>query len=223
MATPPAPPGPAGVRTHDDLAARLRSLRSWAGVPYREVHRRIVRRRRDRGIAELPGFATVHRCFQPGRSRLDAELVVDVVQALLGDQAAVAEWRQACQVVDGRAGEASVVEVSTELPPDLPRFTGRRQALRQVFTAVTADQPAELVMIHGMAGAGKTAMATHVGRRLAESWPGGQLMVDLRGWDPARPPADPPPCWPRSCAGSASAAARSNCSVLLTVRRRSAS
>lgn len=175
------------------MAERLRSLRSWVGMPYREVHRQVVRRRRHRGIAELPAYATVYRCFQPGRARMDADLVVDVVHALLGDHAAVAEWRQACQVIDGRAAEASVVEVSTELAPDEPHFTGRRSAVRRVLEAAGADQPAQLVMIHGMAGAGKTTFATHVGHRLAglERFAGLKLVVNLRGWDPDRPPADP--------------------------------
>lgn len=178
------PPRPGLVRTYDDLAERLRALRSWSGASYREVHRRTVRDRTSRGVSEIPAYATVYHCFQPGRSRMDPELVVDVVRVLIGDDAAAAEWRQICQVVDHRAAEASVVEVAVELPADLPHFIGRRAELNRV----PAGTETGLVSIHGMPGSGKTTLATHIAQRLA---PGLRLFVDLRGYDPDRPPADP--------------------------------
>ena len=181
-------PGPANVRTYDDLAERLRLLRSWSGTSYREVHRMVSRDRRARGVVEIPAYDTVHRCFQPGRRRLDVELVVDIARALLGADAPAADWRHACQVVEGRAGEATVVEVSTELPADLPRFTGRQQALDRVL-AISSG----LVVVHGMAGVGKTSFATHAAHRLAGAgrFADLRLVVNLRGYDPDRPPADP--------------------------------
>ena len=178
------PPRPGSVRTYDDLAERLRALRSWAGVSYREAHRRTVRDRTARGVCEIPAYATVYHCFQPGRSRIDPELLVDIVRVLVEDDAAAAEWRQVCQVVDQRAAEASVVDVATDLPADLPHFTGRRAELNRL----PAGTETGLVTIHGMAGAGKTTLATHIAQRQA---PGLRLFVDLRGYDPDRPPADP--------------------------------
>lgn len=178
------PPRPGSVRTYDDLAGRLRALRTWAGVSYREVHRRVMRQRRARGVTEIPAYATVYNCFQAGRTRMDPELVVDVVRVLLGDDTATAEWRQVCQVVDQRADEASVVDVATALPSELPNFTGRRGELDRLLAGTGAG----LVTIHGMPGAGKTTLATHLARRLST---GLQLFVDLRGHDPHRPPADP--------------------------------
>ena len=58
------PPGPHGVRTVDELVGRLRQLRTWAGVGYHELHRRIVRLRRPRGIPERLAYNTVYRCLQ---------------------------------------------------------------------------------------------------------------------------------------------------------------
>ncbi|MGH3657299.1 MAG: hypothetical protein ACRDUA_11615, partial [Micromonosporaceae bacterium] len=92
------PPGPAGARTVDDLTGRLRELRAWAGVSYREVHRQVVRLRRERGVPELPAYNTVYRALQPGRSRLDVDLVTDIATLLLRARGAperVDEWRQA--------------------------------------------------------------------------------------------------------------------------------
>lgn len=184
MAAGRVPPDPANVRSYDDLAERLRLLRSWSGTSYREVHRKVARDRRTRGVVEIPAYDTVHRCFQPGRRRLDVELVVDIARALLGDDAHAAHWRHACQVIEGRAGEASVVEVSAELPADQPRFTGRQQALDRALNAKG------IVLVHGMAGVGKTTFATHLAHRLAGRFED-QLFVNLRGYDPDRPPADP--------------------------------
>ncbi|MBY8852652.1 hypothetical protein K7G98_32265, partial [Saccharothrix sp. MB29] len=75
-------PDPLGARTLDEFGDRLHALRAWSGMSYRELHRRVVRGRRRRGLADLPSFNTVYRCLQPGRSRLDADLVADIVREL---------------------------------------------------------------------------------------------------------------------------------------------
>ena len=182
------PPGPSGARNVDELSARLRALQAWAGVPYREVHRRVVRDRRHRGVVEVPSYNTVYRCLQPGRSRLDRELVADIARVLLGDDELVVEWRQAYQVVTGRAIDASLVTVSDVLPAAPPDFTGREPELTVLEDAV--DDGAAVIGIEGMAGVGKTALARVLAHRVAERTDL-QLAVDLRGYDPGRPPADP--------------------------------
>lgn len=62
-------------------------------------------------------------------------------------------------------------------------------------------------VISGRSGAGKTALAVHVGHRTAELFPDGRLFVDLRAADtaPCSPPTPSPGCcapWapdPRPC------------------------
>ncbi|MEU0089774.1 tetratricopeptide repeat protein [Kribbella sp. NPDC006257] len=179
-------PGPEGARDLDELAARLRELRVWAGVSYRELHRRIVRARTARGVAEVPVYDTVYRCLQPGRSRLDVELVVDVVRALTDDQAA-ASWRQAFQAITGTAADAAVVNVADRLPDERPGFTGREAELRRICQPAL-EEPV-VVVIDGMAGVGKTSLAVHAAHRLMPR--AVVFAVDLRGDDPARSPADP--------------------------------
>ncbi len=202
------PPRPVGVRSYDELSHQLRLLRTWAGVPYREVHRRVVRSRRARRIAELPAYSTVRGCLQPGRIRVDAELVVDIATALLGDDPRTAEWRQACQVIDGRASDAAIVSVSVGLPDDLEGFTGRRSELARLLETFGAGaQSGDAVaggdagshgtvaisVLEGMAGVGKTRLAVHAGHELlsAGRYSDLCLSVNLRGYDADLPPADP--------------------------------
>ncbi|MFD6142209.1 hypothetical protein, partial [Promicromonospora sp. NPDC060271] len=118
---PAAVPRPTGARTYEELGTRLADLRRLSGVTYRELHRRIVRLRRAGGRADLPAFNTVYRCLQPGRHRLDDELVADVVRALVpgpGGEAAADEWRRTCRVVAGLAAEASWARTAVGLPAD---------------------------------------------------------------------------------------------------------
>ncbi len=185
-----AAPSPHGVRTFDELVARLRLLRAWSGLGYHEVHRRIVALRQPRRVPERLVYNTVYRCFQPGRSRLDVELVVDIARVLLGDDNQAAQWRVAYQVIAGLATEAEIVTVSWALPDDLAEFTGRRAELD---SALDVETGTPVVAINGMAGVGKTQLAIHAGRCLVRKgrFADLQVWVNLRGHDPDRPPADP--------------------------------
>jgi tetratricopeptide (TPR) repeat protein len=182
------PPRPDGVGGIADFGARLRELRTWSGVSYRELHRRIVKSRTSRGIAEIPVYDTVYRCLQPGRSRLDVELVVDVVRALLPDEQVVLAWRQAYQLVTGAASDAAVVNAADRLPDDLPSFTGRDEALGTLRRLAFGRSEPVVIAVEGMAGVGKTRLIVHAAQLLA---PFDQvLVVNLRGYD-RRAPADP--------------------------------
>ncbi|MGC5050480.1 BTAD domain-containing putative transcriptional regulator [Micromonospora sp. DT48] len=71
------------------------------------------------------------------------------------------------------------------LPAEAVRLTGRKreeatvvQALRRHIEGAGVV-PAAVVAIDGMAGIGKTAFALHLGRRLAATYPDGQIFVDL--------------------------------------------
>lgn len=181
-------PRPDGLRAADDLSASLRALREWAGSPsYRDIRSAIVRARVARGIPESPGLGTVHGYFKPGHRRLDAELVVDIVRALGVDQTGAIEWRHACAVIAGRMSAASIVEVTTRLPPDSPDFVGRDTELGRLTTAAGCR------VITGMPGAGKTQLALRAGHVLLrqERYTALHLVVDLRGYTTGAQPADP--------------------------------
>ncbi|MBE1573507.1 tetratricopeptide repeat protein [Amycolatopsis roodepoortensis] len=186
---PDGTPEPVGAGSFDELAARLNSLRGWNGVSYRELHRRVVRARRAAGNPDLPVFNTVYRCLQPGRRRMDVDLVADIVRALAADEAVVARWRQVCQVIAGLTADSSWVTVAGELPADSTEFVGRHAEL----AAITGGgERSPVVVVDGMAGVGKTSLAVRAAHRLAHR-DGAEvrLWADLRGYDADRAPADP--------------------------------
>ncbi|MFJ4095173.1 AfsR/SARP family transcriptional regulator [Kitasatospora sp. NPDC089913] len=93
---------------------------------------------------------------------------------------------------------AEPVTVLRQLPADLPFFSGRAEELRTLLAAPAAG-PAGVsatvlvTSIEGMAGVGKTQLAVHAAHELVRAGRFGtlQLYVNLRGFDPDRPPADP--------------------------------
>ena len=119
------------------------------------------------------------------------DLVVDIAQLLLGDAAAADEWRQACWVVAGLGRAATIVSVTDSWPAELPSFTGRHTDLQSILEC--ADGEWRGILISGMPGVGKTWLAVRAGHLLIARGRLGRLrlVVDLRGFDPDRPPADP--------------------------------
>jgi DNA-binding SARP family transcriptional activator len=73
-----------------------------------------------------------------------------------------------------------------QLPADLAAFAGRRSETSYVAELVPlrpqAARGVSIVMIDGMPGAGKSALAVHCAHSLADRFPDGQLFVDLRGF-----------------------------------------
>lgn len=81
-----------------------------------------------------------------------------------------------------------------QLPHDVVDFVGRGDLLAALDKATT-DRAGELisgvVIMDGMAGVGKTALALHWGHRTKHRFPGGQLFANLRGFSEgsAAPPS----------------------------------
>ncbi|WP_109507566.1 ATP-binding protein [Nocardioides speluncae] len=186
-----APPGPSPAASLDDLSGRLVELRQWAGRPsYAEIARRI---RQDRAARGLPpaeqrvGKVTVYDCFRPGRSRVDPDLLADIVRAL-GAGSQVEEWRQAHAAIEGSISAAGLARVLSELPAPGIRFVGREAELIELL----AQPPGTVSSVVGMPGVGKTELALTVARwLLVEGGYDGELFVNLRGYDPDQPPVDP--------------------------------
>jgi tetratricopeptide (TPR) repeat protein len=193
------PPEPGQAGTLEDLVRLLRLLKIWAGDPsYERITSRVNATwvAAGRPASEMTGRTTVLDCFRPGRRRLNAELVVAVVAALHPDTGYVAQWRQALQVVGGRARAAAQVRVQDVLPPDLAGFTGRTAELARLRRALRPGAGGAVVIsaIAGMAGVGKTRLAVHAGHLLVDEKSVDRvLFVNLRGFHPdlAQPPADP--------------------------------
>ncbi|MGW5283157.1 BTAD domain-containing putative transcriptional regulator [Streptomyces collinus] len=85
-----------------------------------------------------------------------------------------------------------------QLPPDLAVFAGRAAELETIDTitgtavdaAGTGGVPAA-VLISGMPGIGKSALAVHWAHRAAGRFPDGQLHVALHGFTPGRTALEP--------------------------------
>ncbi|MBT2225208.1 BTAD domain-containing putative transcriptional regulator [Nonomuraea sp. NEAU-A123] len=70
-----------------------------------------------------------------------------------------------------------------QLPPSPPDFIGRTAELKRLDDLL----PTAITLIAGPAGVGKTALAVHWARLIADRFPDGQIYANLRGYDPGLP------------------------------------
>jgi DNA-binding SARP family transcriptional activator/Tfp pilus assembly protein PilF len=84
-----------------------------------------------------------------------------------------------------RLHEAMQAEIPSQLPSDVPRFTGRTGDLDWLDRALCAGTT--VAAVTGTAGVGKTALALRWAHRVRDRFPDGQLYVNLRGYAQAPP------------------------------------
>ncbi|MEU4172810.1 BTAD domain-containing putative transcriptional regulator [Streptomyces sp. NPDC026665] len=78
-----------------------------------------------------------------------------------------------------------------QLPADLASFTGRTTEIEYARNLVPdPHEPSSVIVISGMAGVGKSVLATRIAHAVAADFPDGQLYLDLRGFDPTGSPVD---------------------------------
>jgi tetratricopeptide (TPR) repeat protein/transcriptional regulator with XRE-family HTH domain len=82
--------------------------------------------------------------------------------------------------------------VPRQLPPSVRGFTGRLRELGMLHEMLDRGDEATpgtvaISVISGTAGVGKTALAVLWAHQVANRFPGGQLYVNLRGYDPGPP------------------------------------
>jgi tetratricopeptide (TPR) repeat protein len=84
---------------------------------------------------------------------------------------------------------ATARAVPRQLPGAPPHFTNRAAELQALDEAVAGREgkAATLVLLSGPGGVGKTALASHWGRRTAGDFPDGQLYADLGGFSTEGP------------------------------------
>jgi len=190
--TPSAqPPAPLGAATLDELTQRLRALRVWAGQPsFAEIVDRLRHHRALRGAShavQRVSRTTVYDCFRSGRSRLDVDLLVDVVEALGVSADEASAWRLAYGSVTSRHEQVRLVEVRAEMASPETYFTGRTEALARLAEAPRGTTS----VLVGMAGVGKTQLALCVASRLTQEPDSMPVFVALRGGDQRHAPASP--------------------------------
>lgn len=117
--------------------------------------------------------------FQQARRVLRDELGMDPSKELLALEA---------EILAVETPPAAIV-VPAQLPPRTSGFAGRDAESAAIRAAVVrrTDAP-PLVLVTGMPGIGKTALAVHAAAASSHAFPDGQLYADLRGAD-ARPAA----------------------------------
>ncbi|WUJ71807.1 helix-turn-helix domain-containing protein [Kribbella soli] len=83
---------------------------------------------------------------------------------------------------------ADQVPTPWQLPPAARDFTGRAAQVDAILSVLRDPAAAVgLVTVTGMGGIGKTTLAVHAAHQLADSYPGGQLYLNLRGYGPGAP------------------------------------
>jgi DNA-binding SARP family transcriptional activator/Tfp pilus assembly protein PilF len=150
------------------------------GTELRQLHQRILAA--DAGLdnaLRTAGGVTLPDGSSPGgpepQRPVPAQLPADVA-AFTGRAAELAELDRLLATAPGRAdvrgggtGEGGVTEESAA--------TGESGRASDVIISA----------VSGTAGVGKTALAVHWARRVADAFPDGQLYVNLRGYDPEQP------------------------------------
>lgn len=159
-----------------DLLGRLRD--QSARHPFREsLWLRLLRAlagsgRQPEAIAEYERF----------RLRLSEELGVDPAPELRDLHAALLG-----------GGHPALHDPATrprQIPREAGHFAGRTGELQRLVGAARARPGTSVVIsaIDGMAGIGKTALATRAAHLLAEDYPDGQLWLNLHGYTAGQPP-----------------------------------
>jgi len=187
----------ASVDTLAGLAELLRRLRRRHArrSEGRELTYREIAAKTDWSAAIVGGYLT--GTALPPTDRFDA--LVRLLGAEQNEQGVLATARDRVAEARHRLPTAPRCAppnllIPRELPPSVAGFTGRVQHVATLDRALSTGTQAAAVVIAavlGTAGVGKSALAVHWAHRVADRFPGGQLYVDLRGFDPGRSPLHP--------------------------------
>ncbi|MFC3452151.1 ATP-binding protein [Amycolatopsis speibonae] len=120
--------------------------------------------------------------------RRTAELLVEGL-GLAGKEASdfARSGRRGVVVPDEAVPAEAPRPVAAALPPHLTELTGRKaeqRLLDEVAEAAASSSRLQVAVLHGLPGAGKTALAVDAGHRHAHRFAQGCLFLDLRGMDP---------------------------------------
>ncbi|MFL6076850.1 MAG: BTAD domain-containing putative transcriptional regulator [Mycobacteriales bacterium] len=126
--------------------------------------------------------------YQALRQTLDEEFGVEPSQELHELYAAVLRQdpRLDQPALPAPSAPPAVIRPTpAQLPAAITVFTGRASELVQLDGLLPHTGPVVISAVSGTAGVGKTALAVHWARRVRETFPDGQLYVNLRGFDPS--------------------------------------
>ncbi|MFG1946727.1 BTAD domain-containing putative transcriptional regulator [Nonomuraea sp. NPDC048826] len=115
--------------------------------------------------------------YQHGRRVLLDELGLEPGPELRQVQAAILRSDPALL----HAARSATARLPRQLPPPVPDFTGRADELATLCEHLTKPDAMPLCVISGQGGAGKSALALQAAHQVADTYPDGQLHVELRG------------------------------------------
>ena len=128
-------PDPSQITDVSGLVESLGRLRVWAGNPsLRALAKQVGPLLRPPRVLS---HSTLAHTFQPGRRRLDLDLVLAIVRALGEDKAGIERWRSAWFRAHTEVG-ATAAGVR-QLPADVGTFNGRGAELAALLGAVDAE------------------------------------------------------------------------------------
>jgi len=128
--------------------------------------------------------------------RIDTVRMLTAALGLTAEEAeefmAVARGKGRQRPVPDADAPAESFPAPWQLPPAAPDFTGRAAQIEAILSALRvpatpANGTVGLVAVTGMGGIGKTALAVQAAHMLVESYPDGQLYLNLRGYGPGPP------------------------------------
>ena len=163
---------------HKELTGELMAL--TAEHPLRETlhaHLMVALFRADRQSDALKTFARIRRSLVDELGIEPGPGLRHLHERVLRSDPNLA-WREPA------AATAPVVAPVVWLPPTLPDFVGREEAIAAALRAFpdrTGRAAAPILVLGGRAGVGKTTLAVELARRAADVFPHGRVFVPLRG------------------------------------------
>ncbi|NEA31243.1 tetratricopeptide repeat protein [Streptomyces sp. SID13031] len=190
-------------------------LKATAGIRLTEAYLTVFERRIDRDLAEgrYGGLVTELRdltgkyplreslwerlidvldrsgrhaealeCYEEVRTRVADELGVDPSPALRALHTGLLRAETEPPQVRART-------MPRQLPGDVRQFIGRAEQLTALTSALADHRETAAVVtnVHGAGGVGKTSLVVHWARQMSESFPDGQLFINLHGYGPGEP------------------------------------
>ncbi|MEW2444542.1 ATP-binding protein [Micromonospora marina] len=166
---------PGGDQRTNTLGGLLRAQRHAAGLTLEDLAG--VTGLSVRGISDL----------ERGLSRSPQRRTVDALAAALRlTEDAHRALVEAARV--GRTHRPAAPPGPGRPPPATTDFVGREDELTALLAHAAGtrpDDPAPVALIHGPPGLGKSSLALRVVEVLAEHYPDGRILVDLRGTEPS--------------------------------------
>ncbi|WP_329101388.1 tetratricopeptide repeat protein [Micromonospora sp. NBC_01699] len=127
--------------------------------------------------------------YQTLRTRLAGDLGLDPAPELVRLESAILRADPALDPTAKTQNTAPPEPVRpAQLPHDPQGFAGRAEELARLDAGLHPSPGPKIWVISGTAGVGKTALAIHWAHRNRAKFPGGQLYLDLRGFDAEHDP-----------------------------------